>query len=123
MGFVKILKAWLESLKGIVPLETEAMPLIFEPKPEEKLEYQYELVFRIRKKEEDNRLKKIKEELSLLGGSIELVETEKEAKVHIHTNFPEKIKEKVKDFEILEWRFEDLLSQVRKISQKNLWAY
>jgi acyl-phosphate glycerol 3-phosphate acyltransferase len=110
LGFVKILEAWVESLEGKTPapkIETE--PLIFEPKLKEKLPSRYEIMFTFKKpanfKQEMGRLKR---ELSLIGESIDVVELDGEAKIHIHTNFPEKVKEKIKEFEVSEWRVEDM---------------
>lgn len=128
LGFVKILEAWIESLKGIVPTPELEVPRPFyeksgaEPKAEEKLEHRYDLVFRIKKLPQFDRLK---DELSLLGDSIGVIESEKEVKFHIHTNFPEKIRETLTPIlrcegEILEWRVEDMAAQVRKIAKKPL---
>jgi len=124
LGFVKILEAWIESLKGIVPapeIEVKPPALYEKGEVEEKLEYRYDLVFRIKKPLQPHLLVKVaglKEELSLLGGSIDIIESEKEVKFHIHTNFPEKVREKIKGFEILEWHLEDMALQITKITQK-----
>ncbi len=109
LGFLKILEAWLESLKGTNQLpevdelrssspfaaarvREVAKPVISESKTAGKREYQYDLVFQIRKIKTAE-LEKLKEELGLLGNSIDILESEDRIKIHIHSNFPEKIKE------------------------------
>jgi acyl-phosphate glycerol 3-phosphate acyltransferase len=120
LGFVKILEAWTESLKGAIPaLDLETKLVISEPKIEEEIKERYEVVSQF-KKEKNFILKELKNELSLLGSSLEILELEDKIKLHIHTNFPEKIREKIKKFEILEWRLEDFLQQKKKITKKPL---
>lgn len=75
------------------------------------------MVFQIRKIKTAE-LEKLKEELGLLGNSIDILESEDRIKIHIHSNFPEKIKEKIVNFGILEWKVEDMAEQIRKISEK-----
>jgi len=118
LGFLKILEAWLESLKQIIPsAKNNERPVISELKSEERLEYQYDVVFRIRKIKTAE-LEKLKKELGLLGNSIDILESEDRIKIHIHSNFPEKIKEKIVNFGISEWKVEDMAEQIRKISEK-----
>jgi len=118
LGFLKILEAWLESLKQIIPsAENNERPGTAELKSEERLEYQYDVVFQIRKIKTAE-LEKLKEELGLLGNSIDILESEDRIKIHIHSNFPEKIKEKIVNFGISEWKVEDMAEQIRKISEK-----
>ena len=118
LGFLKILEAWLESLKQIIPsTESNERPGTAELKSEERLEYQYDVVFQIRKIKTAE-LEKLKEELGLLGNSIDILESEDRIKIHIHGNFPEKIKEKIVNFGISEWKVEDMAEQIRKISEK-----
>jgi len=107
LGFVKILEAWIESLKGIeIEARTETATII-QPKAEGKLEYRYEVVSTFKKAKEIN-LEEIKKELSLLGDSLEIIELEGKVKFHIHTNQPEAVKEKFKDFPEAEFRVEDM---------------
>ena len=107
LGFVKILEAWVENLKGI-EIETRAETVaVVQPKAEEKLEYRYEVVSTFRKDKEAN-LEEIKKELSSLGDSLEAIELEGKVKFHIHTNHPEAVKEKFKDFPEAEFRVEDM---------------
>jgi len=118
LGFVKILEAWIESLRGVTPppeAKPPSSPFYEKKKAEEKPEYQYDLVFRIKKRPG---LEKLKERLPLIGGSIDILEAEEEVKFHIHTNFPEKVRKKIRDFEILEWKVEDMAEQIRKITER-----
>ena len=117
LGFVKILEAWLESLKGVEISKKEVAAPILEPGTEGKFDYKYEVIFRIEKKEASD-LENLKESLAKLGGSIDFLDSGKEIKIHIHTDFPEKIKEEIKNFQILEWRLEDLKTQSPNPVQK-----
>ncbi len=122
LGFVKILEAWVESLKGIpINSKTEVTSPIIQPETEEKpstraeigvgLEYQYEVVLSFKKTEGTN-VAEIKQELSLLGGSLDIIESEDKIKLHIHTNQPEEIQGRFKDFPSLEFRVEDMEKQL-----------
>ncbi len=117
LGFVKILEAWLESLKG-VSIAVNAGDVIGE-----KLEYRvkedksssppiaaarlYEIVSSFRKTPEIN-IKDLKEELSSLGNSLEVLELEDKVKIHIHTNEPELVQDKLRHFPEFESRVEDM---------------
>jgi len=118
LGFVKILEAWLECLKGNNPADEipEIEPSMSEAK-EERLKYQYDLVFRV-KEIKGEQLEELKKELSQIGGSIDIIEVENEVKFHIHVNLPEKVREKLGGLEILEWKIEDMAAQVGKITKK-----
>jgi len=118
LGFVKILEAWLECLKGNNPDDEipEIEPSTSEVK-EEKLEYRYDLVFRVKEIKREQ-LEELKKALSQVGGSIDIVEVENEVKFHIHVNLPEKVREKLEGLEILEWKIEDMAAQVGKITKK-----
>jgi len=118
LGFVKILEAWLECLKGNNP--DDEIPEIEHSTSEvkeEKLEYRYDLVFRV-KEIKGEQLEELKKALSQVGGSIDIVEVENEVKFHIHVNLPEKVREKLGGLEILEWKIEDMAAQVGKITKK-----
>lgn len=120
LGFLKILEAWLESFKEVASLsEREEKSRAPEVKSEEKPKKQYDIVFQIKKMKESD-LENLKEELSLTGDSMDILQSEDRIKIHIHDNFPEKIKEKVSRFGILDWKVEDMLSQIRKISERKL---
>ena len=119
LGFVKILEAWVESLKGV-----EVASPIFSPETEEKLKYRveedksssspfaaarvYEVVLSFRKNKEIS-AEDLKNELSSLGDSLEILELEDKIKLHIHTNEPELVREKFRHLPEFESRVEELL--------------
>jgi len=120
LGFLKILEAWIESLKGveIASKKEESSPILM-PSAEEDLEFRYEIVFNF-KKDEGADLGEIKKELSGMGGSLEIIEADNMVKVHIHTNQPEQIQQKFEVFPEAQFRVEDMLEQTKKIGKKSL---
>ena len=119
LGFTKILEAWIESLKGIdLPSEAGVNRISATPEKEEDSEYRFELIFRVKTGKKQMEPEKLKNQLKRLGGSLDLIELDEQVKIHIHTNSPEKIKEKIKKFEILEWKVEDLFPVVAKVAKK-----
>ena len=120
LGFVKILEAWLESLKGVsIVSREEVVSPIIQPQAEEKLEYRYEVVLSFEKAKDIN-IEKIKEGLSLLGDSLDIVEVEDKIKLHIHTNEPESVQNKFRSFPQFESRVEDMEAQLKKVGKKPL---
>jgi len=118
LGFVKILEAWLESLKGITSgIESTARPISIVPTISDSSKYQKEVVFSFLKVKDFN-LDNFKKEISLLGDSMDIIETEDRIKIHIHTNFPGQIHDKIKDFQILEWRIEDIIKKESETVKK-----
>ena len=134
LGFVKTLEAWLGSLKGLTPAPSvEEKSPVSQPELKEKpstraelgaglvpyrngvsgagLQYRYEAVLSF-KKPEGLDLAKTRNELSFLGGSLEIIETEGKIKLHIHTNQPEIIAEKFKGMPAIEFRIEDMEEQM-----------
>jgi hypothetical protein len=124
LGFVKILEAWVESLKGeaVGPkedLETSAVSIYQNAANNEKLDYKKEVIFIINK--EEPRLEKLKADLALLGGSIDILESEDKVKIHIHTDSPEGVRALIKDFKTLDWREENLeINRKQGIGKKPL---
>jgi acyl-phosphate glycerol 3-phosphate acyltransferase len=128
LGFVKVLEAWIENLKGISPTFKPEIPSPpVEVGPEEKLKYRYEIVASFKKPQkkialklkkefpgegEEINLKDLKREFSSLGDSLDIVELENRIKLHIHTDQPEKIKNKLKDLPGAEFRIEDMEKQI-----------
>jgi len=109
LGFVKILEAWIESLKGVsIAANAETIPQVFLAETKGNLEYRYEVVSSFRKTPEIN-IKDLKEELSLLGNSLEVLELEDKVKIHIHTNEPESVQDKFRLFPEFGSRVEELL--------------
>lgn len=108
LGFLKIIEAWIESLKGT---EIQAGPepeIIIQPQREEKTEYRYEVIS-ILKTSGKIDLNRMKEELSLMGDSLDIIKLDDKIKFHIHTNQPENIRQKFKDFPEAEFKVEELL--------------
>ncbi len=120
LGFVRILESWIESLKG-EPLGSvpEVVSPDFQPKPAEKLKYQYEVVAIFKKTKELN-IENLKTDLSSLGDSLDIIEIEDKIKLHIHTSQPEVVRNKFKDFPEVEIRIEDMAEQLKKIQKKPL---
>jgi hypothetical protein len=121
LGFVKILEAWIESLKGEVETKKEDSEPLIKSLYENNIhakesEYKYEVIFIVGK--EGLQLEKLKDDLNLLGGSIDFLESEDKVKIHIHTNSPVNIKEAVKNLKIIDWREEELEVQDKKITKK-----
>ena len=120
LGFVKILEAWIESLKGqTLASKTETEAPIVQPKAEEELKYRYEVIS-IFKKVREYDLDKIKKELSLLGDSIDILELEDKIKFHIHTDQPDIVKEKFKNFPEVKFQVEDMQADLKKLQKKPL---
>jgi DegV family protein with EDD domain len=120
LGFVKILESWIEELKGVIPEKApEEVIVTSEARLKEPLKYRYEVVAGFKKKKESS-LKELKEELSLLGNSFEFLETEERVKFHIHTNLPEEVTKKIKDYPKLEFRIEDMEKQIKRIKKEPL---
>ena len=120
LGFVKILEAWVENLKGVTSVsKPEIIGPISEPGNKEKLKYRYEVVLSFRKTQGTEK-EKLKEELAPLGNSLDIIELEGKIKLHIHTNEPAAVIERFKDFPELETRTEDMEKQLKKIKKKPL---
>lgn len=120
LGFVKILEAWTESLKGIqISPKIEVVSPIIPPQSTEKLKYRYEVVLSF-KKTEGTDTEQLKNELSLLGDSLEVLESDNKVKLHIHTDQPETVTEKFKDMPEMESRVEDMASQIQKVKKQPL---
>ena len=108
LGFLKILEAWIENLKGIeIASKADVASPISVPETVEDLKFRYEIVFSFKKKE-GTEIAKIREELSPLGDSLEIIETNNIVKIHIHTNQPEDIRQKFETFPEFKSRVEDM---------------
>ncbi|MFH1462348.1 MAG: DegV family protein [bacterium] len=121
LGFVKILEAWVESLKGLTPaFNVEAALPSFEPPiAKEELKYPYETIITLKNSKEIN-LAVLKEELSSLGDSLDSIETADRIKIHIHTDKPDIIQEKFKDLPGVEFLVEDIQKEIKKIIRRPL---
>jgi hypothetical protein len=120
LGFVKILEAWIENLKGETleareDLESSARSL-YQAGVNQETDFRSEIVFIIERAGVN--LGKIKEDLAQLGGSIDVLELEDKIKLHIHTNSIEGVREVLKGLKILDWREESLISEEKRIIAK-----
>jgi|GEM_PF-61459 len=119
LGFVKILEAWLESLGGLMPApEPTISPREFKEIFQQPLKYRYCFQFSFQKEKPD--LNWLREKIKIFGESIEIIKSEKLAKVHLHTNQPEVVKKEFQQLPGFECRIEDMLSQVKEIEKKPL---
>ena len=108
LGFLRILEAWIENLKGIeTASRMEVVAPIVSPETVEELKFRYEIVFSF-KKNEGTEIAKIKDELSFMGDSLEMIEANNIVKIHIHTNEPDIIKDKFKNLPEFKSRVEDM---------------
>ena len=111
LGFVKILEAWIENLKGESPApKVEADSPVFPAGVVQNLEYRYEVVLGFKKTEEMTS-EKMQEELAGLGDSLEVIELDDSVKLHIHTNDPETVVNKYKLYPEFESAIEDMSGQ------------
>jgi len=113
LGFLIILESYLEALEPSFAKAKEG-----EEKPSEKikrfvqvLSHRYEVVSLL----ENSSLaeEKIKERLKRLGNSIDVVQIGKKIKLHIHTDYPEEVRDVIRQFgRISEIRVEDMAKEV-----------
>jgi len=117
LGFVRILEGWIEHLRGEVPAVSVMAPvnLTAEQPP---LKYRYCVQIGFQKNR--GNIQKLKEELSLLGNSMEVLEAEGRVRLHIHTDNPESVKEKLSFATDLNIHIEDMRAQVAQTSIKPL---
>jgi len=112
LGFLIILESYLEALEG------EKKEVKKEEKPSEKirrfvqvLSNRYEIISLI----EDSRFNEevIREKLKKLGNSIDVVQIGNKTKVHIHTDYPDEVKNVIRQSgQVLELREEDMAREV-----------
>lgn len=119
LGFVKIIEAWLESLKGLRPVPEPTPPLVeFKEIFKEPLKFRYCFQFSFQKMTVD--LNNFKEKIKNFGESIEIIESEKIVKIHLHTNEPEILKKEIQNLPGVKWQIEDMLLQMKKAEKKPL---
>jgi len=116
LGFLKILEGWLIVLKeGALQEEKTFFSSAFASDDIEISEYRYCLTAFSGKK---IRTEEIRNKISGLGGSVEFLESNPGIKFHIHTNFPEKIKERVEKIEKFSFNIEDMEKQFLTVKKK-----
>ena len=119
LGFVKILEAWVEALKGLTPtLEPTTPSIKFEESFKVPLKYRY--CFQVSFNGNKENLESLKEKFSSFGNSMEILESQDMVKIHIHTNRPEVLKGKLKNFSGIKWEIEDMSKPMKKVEQKPL---
>jgi len=112
LGFLIILESYLEALEG------ERKEIKKGEKPSEKirrfvqvLSNRYEIVSLIENPRFDE--EKIKEKLKRLGNSIDVVQIGNKMKLHIHTDYPDEVKEIIRQSgQVLDLREEDMAKEV-----------
>jgi len=112
LGFLIILESYLEALEG------GRKEIKKEEKPSEKirrfvqvLSNRYEIVSLIENPRSDE--KEIQERLKKLGSSIDVVQIKNRVKIHIHTDYPDEVKNVMRKLgQILELREEDMAKEV-----------
>lgn len=112
LGYLIILESYLEALQG----EDKEKEVKIKPSDKVKrfvqtLSYRYEVVFLLVKPKIE--MKKLKEKLSVLGNSLEVLQIGDRIKVHIHTDEPEEIKEIARSSgKIQNLRVEDMAKEI-----------
>ena len=115
LGFLIILESYLEAIEG-KPSFAEAS----EGKPSEKvrrfiqvLANRYEIVSLIHNKNPKVEEAIIREKLKKLGDSLDIVQVGNRMKIHIHTDYPEEVKNMMRNFgQIEDLREEDMAKEV-----------
>lgn len=122
LGFVKILEAWVESLKGTLVLSENNFspcPFVAAQQTKKELKYSKEVVLMFEKTPETD-VEGLKKELSSLGDSLEILEAAGKIKLHIHTNQPAAVLDKFKNLPGFESRVEDMEVQLGEKGKKPL---
>jgi len=119
MGYVKILEAWVESLKGVEPEVPNGNTSFVQPQAEGELDFRYEIVA-LFKKPDNFDAEDFKKNISILGDSFEMLDVNEKIKFHIHTNDTESIINKIKDYPDLDCRTEDMQKEKKKVVKKPL---
>ena len=112
LGFLMILESYLETLEGEKKEEKR------EEKPSEKvrrfvqiLSNRYEIVALIKNPQLDEDV--LREKLKKLGNSIDIVQIKDKMKVHIHTDYPDEVRNVIRQAgSVLELRIEDMTKEV-----------
>ena len=112
LGFLMILESYLETLEGEKKEEKR------EEKPSEKvrrfvqiLSNRYEIVALIQNPQLDEDV--LREKLKKLGNSIDIVQIKDKMKVHIHTDYPDEVRNVIRQAgSVLELRIEDMTKEV-----------
>lgn len=112
LGFLMILESYLDALEG------ERKKREKEERPSEKikrfvqiLSHRYEIIALVENPKFGE--EEIKEKLKKLGNSIDIVQIGNRAKIHIHTDYPDEVKNIIRETgQIQDLRFEDMAKEV-----------
>lgn len=119
LGFIKILEAWLESLKGLeFTPEPSISPTEFKEIFQQPLKFRY--CFQFSFKKENKNLNWFREKIKNFGESIEIIESEDIARAHLHTNEPDVVKKEFKQLSGFKYQIEDMLSQMKGVEKRPL---
>ena len=112
LGFLMILESYLEALEGErKEREKQAVPSEKVKRFVQVLSRRYEVIALIENPKFDEET--IKERLKKLGDSIDIVQVGNKAKVHIHTDYPDEVKDLIKETgQIQDLRVEDMAKEV-----------
>ena len=119
LGYVKILEAWLDSLKGIILEAPENKTSFIQPQAEEELVFRYEIVSTFTKPNNFD-LDIFKKEINSLGDSLEVLDVNNKIKFHIHTNDTAIVLDKTKDFPEVSSKVEDMQKEKVVIKKRLL---
>jgi len=122
LGFLLILEGHLEALKK--EEEKPSLAQVGEEKPSEKikrfvqiLSNRYEIVALIKNPKLDEEI--IREELKKLGNCLDIVQVGNKMKIHIHTDYPDEVKDKISEIgEILKLTTEDMAREIDESAKK-----
>lgn len=113
LGFLMILESYYEALGGEKEKETKEKPSEEIRKFVQVLANRYEVVALILQPKFDE--EKIKEKLKKLGNCLDIVQVGKKMKIHIHTDYPDEVRDVIKTFgKIEDLRIEDMAKEIGK---------
>ena len=113
LGYLIILESWLEALEK--PQTVSTQPLNTETKKIRRfihfLSYRYEIVSLIKNPKYNE--KNIREKLKSLGNCLDIVQVSNKVKIHIHTDYPEKVREIINNIgEVESIKEEDMAKEI-----------
>jgi len=114
LGFLMILESYLDALQS-VSVKSE---ISYEEKPSEKikkfvqvLSYRFEVIALVKNSKIGE--EEIKKKLRKLGNSIDVVSVGDKTKIHIHTDYPDEVKNTIREAgQIIDLRTEDMAKEV-----------
>ena len=111
LGFLMILESYLEALGEKKEVKKEEMPSEKIRRFVQVLSNRYEIVSLIENPKVEE--KEIKEKLKKLGNSLDIVQIGNKMKIHIHTDYPDEVKNVIRQTgQVLDLREEDMAKEV-----------